>query len=104
MDGNFWNGMKQVAENTADQRPSKGKRVRITKGRKHQNKEGIVFWHGWDKYNNPTRYMDNAQIVMAEILGRHGFRIGVETDDGERFFCPADSALVLSETLAQPTS
>lgn len=96
MSDEFWNGMKVVAENTAGQRPGKGKRVRITKGRKHLNKEGVVFWHDWDKYNSPTRYMNNAQIVVAEMIGRHGFRIGVETEDGERFFCPADYALVLT--------
>jgi hypothetical protein len=96
MDDKFWTGMQKVAENTADQRPGVGKRVLITKGRKHINKTGIVFWHGWDKFNSPTRYMSNAQITMAEILGRHGFRIGVETEDGERFYCPADYAEVLN--------
>ena len=96
MNSDFWNGIKQVAANTADARPDKGKRVVVIDGRKYKGKSGVVFWHGADKFSPAWRYSDAAQRVMTEIMGRYGYRVGIEADDGTRFFVSADKVEVLS--------
>lgn len=98
MDKEFWGGMKVVAENASAQRPSVGKRVIITKGlKRHLNKEGVVFWHAWDRHNYPTRYMNPAQITLTEIIGRYGWKVGITLEGGEHVFCSADNVFVLSD-------
>lgn len=93
-----WNAMKGICAEASKECPSKGKRVEITRGRKHFGKVGEVFWHGIDKYSPAGRYDGNAfQATMRVARGRYGFRIGVLTDEGERFFCPADYAKILQK-------
>lgn len=85
---------QDFARFVAKDRPSKGRRVLIVRGRKHLNKEGVVFWHGRDKFAS-DRYMDGNQLAMRDCMGTFGFRIGVQTDDGEKFFCPAHYATLV---------
>ena len=96
----LWGKMTQKeAQNFATfmsrERPFKGAGVRIFKGRKHKGKEGIVFWHGLDKFANTFRYGSPNSQALAEVQGRHGYRVGIETEDGEKFFVPAEYTTIL---------
>lgn len=76
--------------------PRIGRRVRIIDGRKHLGKTGVVVWHGPDRYSDAGRYDASwMSAAMREASGVYGYRIGVQTDDGSRFFVPADYAEVL---------
>lgn len=84
---------QDLIDRTGPQRPSKGKSVTVDSG-KHKGKTGIVFWHDWDKYSGGTRYASDAQLVLREIIGRHGWRVGIKTADGEKIFVAADKVTV----------
>ncbi len=80
--------MAKVAEDC----PAKGKRVKVIKGQKHNGKEGIVFWHGRDKFVNPFKYSSGLfQGALTEARGTWGYRVGIRTDSGEKFFVKADN-------------
>jgi len=83
---------KNLIDKTEPDRPSVGKRVRITSG-KHVGKEGIVTWHGVNKFSNSWRYCTDAQVHLRTLIGREGFRIRVNTGD-EVFFVDADKVIV----------
>lgn len=87
---------QRVIKNTSHGRPSVGKRVVVTDGKKYKGKIGIVRWHGVNKYSDAFRYADNAQSAMREITGKWGYRVRVETDNGESFFVDADKVEVVS--------
>lgn len=78
-----------LANTLAEVRPSVGLRVVVVKGRKHNGKAGEVIWHGKDGYSGVWRYGSPFQQSCSDIMGTHGFRVGVKTDDGEKFFVPA---------------
>lgn len=81
----------ETGEKTRSERPDKGKRVRVIGGVKYKGLEGIVFWHGKDRYSYAGRYDGNAlQASLREARGKYGFRIGIKTDQGEKFFIAAD--------------
>lgn len=85
--------------------PSVGKRVRsLTQRGKNAGKEGTVFWHGRDPYQNPYRYCSPMQAALRAAMGRYGFRVGVLTDTGERFFVPADKVEVQANAASTPTN
>ena len=91
-----WACLRDNAKSLSADSPRKGKRVLIEGGRKHKGKTGTVFYHGPDRFNPPGRYCGNGlQKAMYQILGVYGYRIGVETDSGEMFFCPAEYARVI---------
>lgn len=74
--------------------PTVGRLVAILRG-KHAGKRGVVVWHGADRFSHAGRYDQNClQQGMRVAEGRFGFRIGVLTVDGERFFTSAEYALV----------
>ena len=81
---------QQLVNQVAVQRPSVGKNVVVTEGRKHIGKRGKVFWHGLDKYSHAFRYGGDATLALRQVEGRYGFRIGIESENGERFFINAD--------------
>ena len=85
-----WN---KLSEQVSPQRPSVGKRVRVIEG-KYSGKEGTVFWHGVDKFNSPYRYATNEQCWLRELVGRSGFRVGIETPEG-KIFVSADKVEVI---------
>jgi hypothetical protein len=63
--------------------PEKGKRVRVTKGRKVPlGTEGTVVWKGVDQYANNR-------------LHKTHYRVGLKTDAGETHFTSADNVTVL---------
>ncbi len=86
---------QSLANTVSDQRPSPGKRVRVTDGKKHLGKEGLVTWHGLDRFVDAFRYASGAQATLREMAGRYGYRVGIKTDDGETFFIRADRVEVL---------
>jgi len=87
---------QDLANKLAPQFPSVGKRVCVVSGRNHLNVEGIVFWHGRDKFAS-TQFKTSAQLMLRDMEGRRGFRIGIKTNDGEKFFVSADCVEVLCE-------
>jgi hypothetical protein len=77
-------------------RPSVGRMVRVTGGKKHLGKEGKVFWHGKDKYSDAYRYGSPAQWHFRDAAGRYGWRVGVDTG-AEKFFISADKVEIVKE-------
>jgi hypothetical protein len=86
----FTEGLKNLYREVANKRPQIGMRVRVIGTRKHKGKEGKIFWHGEDRYYGASRYGDNYQQMMRQCMGRHGYRVGIETESGEKFFVKAD--------------
>lgn len=80
---------QSLADLLAADRPSVGVRVEVVDGRKHKGKAGKVFWHGRDGYSGAWRYGSDFEKSCRDIRGTYGFRVGVETDAGEKFFVPA---------------
>lgn len=83
-----------LANGCAAQRPSVGKRVRVVSGRKHLGKEGTVKWHGVNRFYDNS-YRTDAQLTLAEMRGREGYRVRVVTDSGEAFFIDAEKIEVI---------
>ena len=89
-------GLKSLYQGVANKSPRKGAQVWVTGGRKHKNKEGKVFWHGRDTFDRfPHRYHDSYQAQMSDCMGTYGFRVGIQTEDGEKFFVPGEQVTVL---------
>ena len=84
---------QRLADDLSAQRPSVGKRVRVSSG-KFRGRVGIVRWHGPDKYARDY-YRTPAQLDLRDLRGRDGFRVRVESDDGESFFAGADQVEVI---------
>jgi hypothetical protein len=84
---------QRLADDLSAQRPSVGKRVRVSSGKKFLGRVGIVRWHGPDKYARDY-YRTPAQLDLRDLRGRDGFRIRVESD-GESFFVGADQVEVI---------
>ena len=85
---------RDLFESVQARRPSVGKTVRVVSGKKHIGKSGQVIWHGEDKFYS-TRYRADAQESMREAMGLHGFRVGIKTADGEKFFVGADKVEII---------
>jgi hypothetical protein len=88
-----WMSMSQengqaLANSLAEGRPKVGMRVTVVEGRKHKGKVGEIVWHGVDQFRG-RQYGSPFQQSCANIMGTHGFRVGVRADDGEKFFVPA---------------
>ena len=76
------------------EKPAVGRTVGIIRG-KHRGKHGKVFWHGKDRYDTSDRYRTNwVADGLNAAFGRHGYRIGIETDDGDRIFTRAEYGVV----------
>jgi hypothetical protein len=67
--------------------PYVGRHVTVTEGRKVPvGTEGTIFWYGPDKYaRRQYRVFDD---------GRAGYRVGLKTADGEKFFTAATNVEV----------
>lgn len=76
--------------------PLKGRIVQ-TRDKKHFGKIGRVFYHGRDRFSKSERYGDSAVQHLRECGGRCGYRIGIETREGEKFFISAAAVLVCVE-------
>ena len=84
-----------ICATLAEERPARGVRVEVTKGRKYKGACGIVFWHGEDRFSRAGRYCDSLADALRRARGVYGYRIGVVTESGERFFVPADYVRIL---------
>jgi hypothetical protein len=91
---NAWKALAEIAGEAFKKAPKKGKRVKIVGGRKHKGKEGVVFWHGRDPFEG-RRYGSEMQQVLSNAIGMFGFRSGIQTDDGEKFFVPSEYCEVI---------
>lgn len=75
--------------------PRPGRHVTIEGGRKHKGRSGIVLRHQTDQYWTGHRYESAAQATLRQAMGRHGYIILVEPDEGgEPFWVKADYAKV----------
>ena len=81
-----WQAVAQIAREVAAELPVVGKRVTIYKGRKHKGKTGVCIWRGKDQFAG-RQYGSDMQQAMGDAMGFRD-RIGVRTDDGEKFFVP----------------
>lgn len=84
----------KIAANVEPERPSVGKRVRITKG-KRVNVEGVVAEHKRSRFSTAYRYGNDAHMHMLDMRGRRGWTVRLRTDSGENFWADADSTYVL---------
>ncbi len=82
----------RIAADTAGQRPSVGKRVRIDRGRR-KHVEGTVLRH----LRNPfeRQYGSDAQQMLREVIGRYGYRVQIESPSHGTFWVDADNVTVL---------
>lgn len=85
---------QKLIDDLSVNRPSKGKRVRVTSG-KHKEKIGYVLWHGHNKFYD-VRYKTDAQLHLMDMTGREGFRVQIDVG-GNKFFVDADKVEVLPE-------
>jgi hypothetical protein len=87
-----WQG---IAKDLSADRPSVGKRVRVTGGRKYKGKEGQVQRHMVDQFNPwKWQYSDGPARLMMEMTGTYGYRIQIASDDGSLFWIDADKVEV----------
>jgi len=84
--------------------PDKGKRVRVVKGRKIEiGTEGKVFWFGKAR-SFSTSPRDGHKKLLRAMLGpdgkgeKEGFRVGIQTDAGEKVFTAATNVEVILTT------
>ncbi len=89
-----WDALADMAPALVERRPNVGVRVRVIAG-KELGAEGVVTWHGRDRFDRSSRYLDDMGRQFVDIRGTRGFRVRVTTDDGEQFFIGADKVCVL---------
>ena len=87
---------RHIAAEASPQRPSPGRRVRVTGGRKHIGRDGVVLRHMPSRYLNAFRYGGEASHHMREIVGRYGYVVLVQPDEGPPFWVRADYVNVLA--------
>lgn len=66
----------------------KGAHVVVTCG-KNYGKQGVVFWHGRDKFAG-REYGGEWSLAVRDMIGKSGFRAGINTGT-EKFFVNADN-------------
>jgi hypothetical protein len=75
-------------------RPSPGKMVRVTKG-KREGVEGLVIAHQKSRFSDAYRYGSDAHLHMLDLRGRHGWTVRVKPSNGGLFWANADHVEVL---------
>ncbi|MHC4704517.1 MAG: hypothetical protein ACYTFQ_28540 [Planctomycetota bacterium] len=90
---------KTLGNSMISQKPSPGKEVYVSKGRKHKGKRGVVCRHQRDKYDDTFRYMAPASIAFAQMEGRDGYVCLVRDHDTNRTFWVKASYLLVVEDL-----
>ena len=85
---------QELANALSEGRPNVGARVTVVDGKKHIGKTGDVFWHGKDKYSKAFMYGSPFSQSCSNIVGTYGFRVGIKTEEGEKFFVPAECVKV----------
>ncbi len=95
---NAWKALSEIMSDVAKERPSVGKKVRVIRGKKHLGKEGVVFWHGSDRFQDPNRYADSFQSALRQARGTYFYRVGVMVDETqEKIFVPAENVEILGK-------
>lgn len=90
---NHTNG-QALADSLCAYRPFVGRIVRVTDNRAHKGRIGKVTWHGRDRFVS-FRYGGPDAAALCEVMGRYGYRIRVQPDDGTLpFFVSADAVMV----------
>jgi hypothetical protein len=92
-----WSALKSLSidPTITERRPTVGRRVRVIEGKK-LGAVGTVQWHGQTQYTlRAYRYCDSMQAHMLDLMGRHGFRVKIRSDEGETFFLDAEKVCVL---------
>jgi hypothetical protein len=85
---------QSLFDSVAPKRPDVGKRVTVNSG-KHKRKCGIVTWHGVNKFSDAWRYGNDAEISLREAMGKFGYRVRIQPDEGEPFFVEANNVTVV---------
>jgi hypothetical protein len=91
----YHDAINKLAADLAADRPTAGKLVQVAEG-KHKDFTGRVFWHGPNKYAS-TRNATDAQLLIRDIAGRRGYRVGVRDEHGTQVFVDADLVNVLDQ-------
>lgn len=83
-----------VLRDVVKTRPAVGDQCTVTGGTykircKHLGKSGVIRWHGPDKFAG-RQYGDPDSHHLTYCMGRHRFRVQIETADGEKFFTKAE--------------
>lgn len=89
-------GWQKLADSVEPNRPTVGRRVRVTEGRKWLGSEGVVTVHWRDSGSSAWRYGGDANLHLRDMAGRYGFRVKVRRGDGVEFWCDADKVEVLA--------
>jgi hypothetical protein len=85
-----------IADRLSVTRPSTGKTIRVSGGRKHKGKVGIVEIHQISHYTNVYRYGNEASHHMRDLSGREGWVCRVRCiATGESFWIAAEHVDVI---------
>lgn len=93
--------LQGLFDTMGQQKPAVGKLVQVKetgKVKKHRGKMGRVTWHGKDAYSGAWQYRskwDFAGDGAIVARGTYGYRVGIVTDDGERFFVSATDVTII---------
>lgn len=86
---------QSLANTVSASRPSVGRSVTVTRG-KHKGATGTVTWHGRDRYSDAFRYGSDSSHALREMAGQYGYRVRVQPQEGEAFYCRADYVEVIA--------
>lgn len=94
-----WKSIGGIAADLAAERPSVGRKVQVQARGKHYGNEGVVFWHGENRFTPYAHRHENAMSgTLRQAEGKFGYRVGVRCDDGSKFFIDAHKVIVLDRT------
>lgn len=79
--------VQTIFDNAAADALNIGDTVQVEQG-KHHGKEGVIFWQGKNTYLR--EYGNDFHLVLKDIAKRYGWRAGIKTQDGEKFFVDAN--------------
>jgi hypothetical protein len=94
-----WETLTPAFEKAQGNKPSAGRRVKVCSGKKHLGESGVVTWHGKDKFGSGDRYHSDVQAALSNAIGRIGYRVRIQPENGEPFFVSADY-VEIAETAA----
>jgi hypothetical protein len=99
MNHDAWETLRSIVPVFAATRPDLGRMAVVMQG-KRAGVRGTIFWHGKDRFSQAGRYMEEFQRHLLDVKGSYGFRVGIESNTGERFFVAADKVLVCIPDMA----
>ena len=93
MNHDAWEALREVWPTFTAARPAPGRLAVVIEG-KRAGARGTIFWHGKDRFTDAYRYAEEFQRHLLDAKGAYGFRVGIESNDGQRFFVAADKVIV----------